>query len=577
MAYGVPAQRPAPQQLHAMPCVFVRRDAALMTSDVAAQRLQPQPSVLVRQHAMASSYCIVSRAATRSNMQQSKIVPQQRPDVQTARRALVKRPVGPLTPVLAHPKVVETLIRGVVTGRTLHSTFACHQEAKVNFLACQDIRLGVQLMDLPEELLQEVADWLPTFSMRARLRIIRRSTGDLQWRKAAPYSVDEEMSGLALGDAGAQAVSQALQAPQNLSLKELCLGENGISDLGVEALAKALVFPGCKLRRLSLRNNSMSDRGAEILSRALASHTALEELDLWGNCLSESGKRVILAAAKCDVFLEAPAPSHQPRGSINARMRSILFDWLSQVHMGVDTSAVTESNSDPQSMLFCTYSHMDAYLAGHTASRAELQLLGVACTLIAACQVRVDATEISESLARWLSFATDGACTPEEVEAKAEQVRNALSSRLNRPTVYTFLRRYLRQTGWTEESFSLANYLLELAVLDGSFLEEFRPEALAAAAAVLSRQYLSQGVNVCHMLHWKSKLLRHAQVDLQLELAPCAAAMSRLHAAQHGSCGNGRFVSKKYEWSRLHSVAKLRPNPPCEADFFAAYLSVADA
>lgn len=231
-----------------------------------------------------------------------------------------------------------------------------------------------------------------------------------------------------------------------------------------------------------------------------------------------------------------------------------------------------DSDSDPQEKLFRTYSYMDAYLASFPVSRVALQLLGIACTLIATSDA--DAMEPSEGLARWLAFATDGACSPEEVQAKADQVRMSMGSRLNRPTVYTFLRRYLRQTGWTEESFSLANYLLELAVTDASFLE-FKPQAMAAAATVLSRQYLSQGVSVCHMPRWKSRLLKHAQVDLKLELAPCIAAMSRLHAAQRSrSRTDGRFVSKKYGWSRLHSVAKLRPNTPCEATFFAAYLAV---
>merc|ERR1719454_1226751 len=86
------------------------------------------------------------------------------------------------------------------------------------------------------------------------------------------------------------------------------------------------------------------------------------------------------------------------------------------------------------------------------------------------------------------------------------QVQGALGFRLRQPTPYTFLRRFLRRTGWTEESFSLANYLIELAAIDSGFLA-FRPQAVAAAAAVLSRQYLSQGISVRHIPCWKAKLL----------------------------------------------------------------------
>jgi hypothetical protein len=135
------------------------------------------------------------------------------------------------------------------------------------------------------------------------------------------------------------------------------------------------------------------------------------------------------------------------------------------------------------------------------------------------------------------------------------------------------LRRYLRRTGWTEESFSLANYLIELAAIDSSFLA-FRPQAIAAAAAVLSRQYISQGISVRHIPCWKAKLMRCAHVDLQTELAPCTAAMARLHAAEHGR--PNKFVNKKYAWARLHMVAKIPPNPPAEASFFVAYMSAAE-
>merc|ERR1719277_1940785 len=149
--------------------------------------------------------------------------------------------------------------------------------------------------------------------------------------------------------------------------------------------------------------------------------------------------------------------------------------------------------------------------------------------------------------AGWLALTTEGTFTTEEVLEAAHEVRATLGSKLYQPTAYTFLRRYLRQTGWTDKSFSLANYLIELSALDMSFLE-FTPQAVAAAAAVLSRQYTSQGITRCYMPRWKVKLL-HC-VHLEKELAPCMAAMSRLHAAQHDSANASIiFMNKKYEGS----------------------------
>jgi hypothetical protein len=127
----------------------------------------------------------------------------------------------------------------------------------------------------------------------------------------------------------------------------------------------------------------------------------------------------------------------------------------------------------------------------------------------------------------------------------------------------------LRRTGWTEESFSLANYFIELAALDSIFLV-FRPQVVAAAAAVLSRQYVAQGVSVKQTVGWKAKLLRCAQVELMSELAPCIAAMANLHASKHHE--KNSFVNRKYSWETLHSVAKIPPNAPADVSAYANYL-----
>lgn len=393
-------------------------------------------------------------------------------------------------------------------------------------------------------------------------------------KTAPPYFVEEKMNNLALGDLGVCAVCSALEAPQNLTLKQLCLAGNGLGDVGVKRLARALASPNLRLRRLSLCHNTISDTGAFALAGMLSANATLEELDLWGNCLSKEGKEAVLAAAKCDVFLEEPKRL-QGLG-INSRMRTILLDWVAEVHVSLATSAGLHLEADPQGMLFHTFSHIDSYLASRRVTRSELQLVAMACTLLAATvhQKSEHHAETSDGLISWLAFVTDGASTSEEVREAAEEIQGRLGSRLYQPTAYTFLRRYLRQTGWTEESFCLANYLIELTALDAS-LHDFRPQAVAAAAVVLSRQYASQGISVRQLPLWRAKLLLHAEVDVRLELAPCAAAMSRLHAAlpsEASGCG-GRFVRTKYESPKLHMVAKLRPNPPSDSHFFMGYLA----
>jgi hypothetical protein len=350
----------------------------------------------------------------------------------------------------------------------------------------------------------------------------------------------------------------------------LCLGSNGIGDAGACAIAKVL-DAGVTIRRLSLRDNRIEDAGGAALAKALSRNAAMEELDLWGNELSDAGKDMIVSMARCEVFLELDPPlsNSTPCSALNSKVRSILFEWISQVHAGMQMPFAADGVADPQDMLFRTYRHVDAHVARHAVQRAELQLVGVACTLLAIGRDNERHMEDDLELSSWLAFVTDGSCTVQQVRESLSEVRKALGSRLHQPTIYTFLRRFLRRTGWTEESFSLANYLIELAVTDSSFLV-YRPQVVAAAAAVLSRQYLAYGIPVKQVASWKAKLLRCAHVDLYNELAPCISALSHLHAADQSQ--QNKFVNRKYSWARLHMVAKIPPNLPGSPAFFAAYL-----
>jgi len=173
-----------------------------------------------------------------------------------------------------------------------------------------------------------------------------------------------------------------------------------------------------------------------------------------------------------------------------------------------------------------------------------------------------------------LAVVNDGEYTVDVVKAAARQITEVLGFRMHTPTAYTFLRRYLRKIGWTQESFSFANYLMELAVMNSGF-SIYTPQAISAAATALSRQYTPQGIGYQNLHCWKAKLLQCSRVDVATELAPCMARLSRLHAAEYGRAY--RFVNKKYMWHGLHAVAKSKPNAPADAAHFAAYLSREEA
>lgn len=430
------------------------------------------------------------------------------------------------------------------------------------------------LFEAPLELLQKIMDMLPKFEDRVRMCLTCKFMYcSLEWRLGPPLGLTEDMSNLNLKDLGARAVALSLAKPHCPPLGELALGNNGIGDDGATAISKVLIA-GCSLRRLSLRDNAIGDLGVQALASALATNTLLQELDIWNNPISSASKAALLASARCKVFLEVGLPPVQPApwvGLAGGRLRAVLFEWISQIHTGSHAPVAWDGAADPQDLLFRTFRHLDTYFSSRPVRNSELQLMGLACTLAAsAMYVSRTNSQNHDEVAAWLSFVSDGACAAQDIKQAAELVTAQLGNQMYQPTSYTFLRRYLRKTGWTQESFSLANYLVELAVMDGTFCT-YAPQVVAAAATILSRQYVTQGVRLQSVPGWRKTLLKCTQLDVASELAPCAAALSKLHAAVHGR--SHRFVNKKYMWSRLHSVAKIKPNPSPDARHFAAFMN----
>jgi len=416
-------------------------------------------------------------------------------------------------------------------------------------------------------------DLLPTFAQRARLCMVsKKALRLLEWRSTPPVQLCEEMSGLNLGDAGARAVALAGVKPHHPSMGELCLSSNNIGNAGTVAIS-ALLRDGCKIRRLSLTDNGIGDAGSHALAAALAVNTSLEELDLWGNSITDAGKAALLAAAKCKVFFELEVAPFQTSVWVRCRMRAVLFEWISQVQ--TCAQGALDGNGDPQDLLFQIFSFIDGYFACRRVNRSHFQLIGVAATLAAVSNGAPHAAHHNDDLAAWLASMTNGGYTAENVKEAGCRIIKMLRCKLHTPTAYTFLRRYLRKTGRTQESwtsgrFFFATYLTELAVTNGG-LSQYSPQAIAAAAAVLSRQYTSQGIGFQNIRRWKRRLLQCSRLDVAIELAPCVAALSRLHVAEHGC--EYRFVNKKYTCRRFHMVAKIKPNPSADADCIAAYLS----
>ncbi|KAL1810506.1 hypothetical protein ACET3Z_027496 [Daucus carota] len=163
-------------------------------------------------------------------------------------------------------------------------------------------------------------------------------------------------------------------------------------------------------------------------------------------------------------------------------MRGILVDWLVEV---------SEEYQLVPDTLYLTVHLIDLFLSEYYIERKTLQLLGIACMLIASKYEEILAPRVEE-----FCFITDNTYTKAEVLTMESKVLNDLRFQISAPTAKTFLRRYLRaaQASYKSPSLELeflSNYLAELTLIDNGFLN-FIPSIVAASAVFLAKWTLDQ-------------------------------------------------------------------------------------
>nr|XP_015811061.2 leucine-rich repeat-containing protein 34 isoform X1 [Nothobranchius furzeri] len=129
---------------------------------------------------------------------------------------------------------------------------------------------------------------------------------------------------------GAQHLAEVLT--QNSSLEVLDLSANRIEDEGATCLSGAIARPECPLREFSVCRNNIRTEGLLSLSQAVASASGLTHLYIWGNQLQEPVCRAFsqlisgghLAPEHTDVS-PYQVDGHVFLAEVNQRLRSTLF------------------------------------------------------------------------------------------------------------------------------------------------------------------------------------------------------------------------------------------------------------
>ena len=172
------------------------------------------------------------------------------------------------------------------------------------------------------------------------------------------------------------------------------------------------------------------------------------------------------------------------QGNITHNMRSILIDWLVDVQMEYQLQTET---------LHLAVNYIDRFLSLMAVQREKLQLVGATCMFLAAKYEEIYPPDVGEFV-----YITDDTYTPAQVLRMEHLVLKVLKFELSVPTAHLFIHKVIESMSRDDEISTddadivehLANFLSELALVEGQDGLQYRGSLLAASCVVLARRTL---------------------------------------------------------------------------------------
>ncbi|KAK7029932.1 MFS domain-containing protein [Favolaschia claudopus] len=174
-----------------------------------------------------------------------------------------------------------------------------------------------------------------------------------------------------------------------------------------------------------------------------------------------------------------PSPTYMSaQPALDWDLRSQMNDWLIQVH--------ARFHLLPETLFLCMHL-MDRFLSLRAVAVGKLQLVGMACLLLAS---KFEET-VSPAIVNFTQISGD-AYTADEMRNAEKHILKTLEWDLSYPNPMNWLRRVSKVEGYEPQARNLAKYLAEIALMD-RHLVATPPSLLAASAMWLARVALGEG------------------------------------------------------------------------------------
>ena len=162
------------------------------------------------------------------------------------------------------------------------------------------------------------------------------------------------------------------------------------------------------------------------------------------------------------------------QNEINDKMRSILVDWIIEVHFKFNFTDET---------LFMTILIIDRYLSVCKITRSKFQLLGITALMIACKHEEIDLPKIKDFI-----YITDNAYTKNEVIKMEEEILDKLNFAFVYPSPIKFFEYLSLHFNFSKKQHMMGKYLMESFLLDIKNIK-YKPSIIGCACAYIVMKF----------------------------------------------------------------------------------------
>ncbi|KAI0434535.1 hypothetical protein F5Y09DRAFT_234400 [Xylaria sp. FL1042] len=282
--------------------------------------------------------------------------------------------------------------------------------------------------------------------------------------------------------------------------------------------------------------------------------------DAWDiSMVAEYGDEIFQYMKEQEMAL-LPNPHYMDdQGEIQWSMRSVLMDWVVQVHARFGLLPET---------LFLTVNYIDRFLSNKVVSLAKLQLVGATAIFIAAKYEEINCPSVQE-----IVYMVDGGYTVEEILKAERFMLSMLDFELGWPGPMSFLRRISKADDYDLGTRTLAKYFLEVVIMDERFVAS-PPSYIAAGAHCLSRLVLHKGEWTPAHVHYSGYTNQQLKPLVAMLLDCCR------HARKHHSAVFEKYSDKRYRHASTYVEEEImrgytlpfehRMSMPFAVEFFSS-------